>query len=670
MGLLDRLNEMADARAAGAPVVAPPAPPAPADPDAPPTAAQASLVARLFSRAGLPADYRARAGTKLGEAQRERGVSASRDLDRIKALPRRFWTQANPRYYSGPVARWFNTEGASCPGCSLCRWPDGSQRAVHLWEPQIAALHEMKTENGLLAPIGVGWGKTLILLLAHRAMEAKRTVLLVQPDLRDQLMKVDIPRYAVHYAIPPVAPGKDYAGEASGVWLVAYSDLSSAKNADILERIDPDLVVADEAHNLRHKSAARTKRFLRFMKAHPGCRFVALSGSMTTRSIKDYAHLAHLALRARSPLPLNWADLEEWAAALDPSDDPMPPGQLLTLEGAFGSYPDNYPPDPTTAARKMFRNRLVQTPGVVATWDGGATMGLVISERIPPPIPDLVEARLAHVRNTWTSPDGEEIYEQPTRVAAAARQLACGFWYRWDWGEGGKTPDDETWLEARRGWSKVVREILQYRSRPGLDSPMLVANAAERGELPADAMTAWETWEAVRHHWDPHPPTVDVWESYWLVDDALRWAAERMAAGEPGIIWYEHTALGEMIASVGKLALFGGGADSEAILATRAPVIVASIKAHGTGKNLQHYTHNLITSAPANGTKWEQLLGRTHRPGQLADTVHAEVYLHTPEALAAYHAAVTDATYVERTQGSRMKLLLAEKKGAAKIDHL
>jgi len=241
--------------------------------------AGAASLASLFGLAEEPAPHPA---SRLAEAQRQEGVQDSFELQRVLKIPRR------PSIID--TAEDLTAE---------FRRPGGS---MELWARQSAALGEMRRADGLFGPVGVGQGKTLISLLAANAMRSRSCVVLVPPALRAQLLGVDIPRLSKHWDIP-----------LARIRVVAYSQLSNAKSADILEELKPDLIVADEAHNLRHRSAARTKRFLRYMKEHPGCRFVGLSGTMTRRSLHDYQHLAELALRKNSPLPNNWAILDQWA---------------------------------------------------------------------------------------------------------------------------------------------------------------------------------------------------------------------------------------------------------------------------------------------------------------------------------------------------------------------
>lgn len=97
---------------------------------------------------------------------------------------------------------------------------------------------------------------------------------------------------------------------------------------------------------------------------------------------------------------------------------------------------------------------------------------------------------------------------------------------------------------------------------------------------------------------------------------------------------------------------------SAQILDARGPVI-ASWHAHGEGKNLQHWSKNLFVAPPSSGKTWEQVLGRTHRAGQQADEVVADVWLHAEELRASFIQARADARYIEATLGSRQKLCYA-----------
>jgi len=138
-----------------------------------------------------------------------------------------------------------------------------------------------------------------------------------------------------------------------------------------------------------------------------------------------------------------------------------------------------------------------------------------------------------------------------------------------------------------------------------------------------------------------------------VVDAAMEWANKT----KKGIIWYEHKAFHKKFIDLG-LPVYGPGQDAST--ATE-PVIVCSIRAQGTGKNLQYmYNHNLVLSMPPNGGTVEQLIGRTHRSGQTEDKVYIDWFAHTSEMTKAFTQALEDAKGTEEREGQPQRLLQAE----------
>ena len=538
-----------------------------------------------------------------------RGVQNSLELRRILDLPRRILDIENP-----PVDY---TERFAKSG-------ELSLRPI-----QNAGLHEANETDGLFAPIAVGGGKTLLALLLPAVMGAKNAVILTKPGLKKQMIRERETFYGKHFHLPPSH-------------IVAYTELSSAGKAEILTELKPDLIIADEAHCIGNRSSARTKRFLRYMKANPSTLFCALSGTMTSRSIKDYAHLIDLALGKNSPLPCRYGDLLEWAAALDTNiENRMPPGFLALLC------------ESGEEVRSGYRRRLIQSPGVVATSEGSIGTSLVVMRRIPD-VPYEIQEIIKGIRLTWSLEDEE--FTTALEMDRVLKQVSCGFYYQWDWPHG---IVDTEWLEARALYAKEVRQKLKY-SREGMDSPLLLHNAAERFHIIGlRGSNCWESehwpgWQRVKDRWKPTPPVKTIWVDDFLVQDALKWAIHTK---ERGIIWCQHKALSERIARTGGIPLYGAGTDAGT---ATAPVIVCTTATQGTGKNLQHYyEHNLFTSLPPNGKAVEQILGRTHRPGQLADEVTVEWCAHTEVLENAMPRVIEDARYMEATTGQKQKILYA-----------
>lgn len=526
---------------------------------------------------------------------------------------------------------------------------------------QAWALWEIRLAGGLLGDIGVGQGKTGLDFLAAMVVPGCRHAALLLPPERVEQLVADYEAWREHFRVPTLVVGDRHwfqPAPAPVLRVVPYSRLSRPEATTLLDELRLDTVIADEAQNLRGRAAARTKRFIRLYLARPDTRLCAWSGSITSRSLTEFAHLAALSLGEGSPLPLDPDEVERWAAAVDASEWPAPPGALTRLMASTGQ------PEPRGAVRVRF----TETLGVVSTADAvPCPASIVIRERRPPPAPAAVREAMLAVRRTWTRPDGEEMVEAP-EVARCLREISSGFYYRWLF------PDDPAadlvaeWFDARKGWHRELREKLSHGA-PHLDSPFLCAAAAERGRrgLPgSDGAPAWRarTWarwadvkDAVRHE------TEAVWIDEWLARDAAEWLARTAREGEPGVVWYSHDAFGAAVSRASGLPAHSGGGDEPVrrAAASGSPLVL-SIRAYGTGfDGLQHgYSRALVANPPSSGDAWEQLIGRLHRRGQLADEVAFETYRHTPEVASAVDRAIVLAKYVEGVTGKRQALLAAD----------
>lgn len=549
----------------------------------------------------------------------EDGPGPSADLDRICALPRR------PLEASEEKAREW-TERLRRPGGSMALRPI-----------QAAALEEAVIAGGLLGLIGVGFGKTLLSLLLPTVWESQNAVLLMPPKLKVKLFDLEYPELSKHWKLPNlVGHPLQYTDTKAVLHVVAYSELSSAKRADVLERLQPDAVVCDEGHSLRHSSAARTKRFRRYFRGRR-VRCAVLSGSLTSGSVNDFAHLSAIALGSNSPLPHDWNELQSWSYALDASDFPSPGGELRRLCA------------PGEDTRSGFRRRLVETPGVVATTTNDPGMSLVFDRRELNTPPIVLEA-LERLRNGWVRPDGVPLKEA-IEVYAASRQLACGFYYRTIFPRNEPAALRREWLDTRRAYFSEVRERLNY-SIKGQDSYLLLWNAAEAGKWRSEHFAAWK---AIKDAVEPDTETV--WLDKFLVNAAIAWALEK-----PGIVWVESEAVraAEEIGREAGIPVYAGGdADTKALHAENGKrSVVCAIKAFKEGENLQMFSRNLITTPPASGALLEQVIGRTHRPGQTADEVTVDFFLHTPELVKALKDAREKAAAISDLTMNAQKLVV------------
>lgn len=549
-----------------------------------------------------------------------RGVQLTRELTRILNLPRRNWTDAEANEFALELT-------------SVIKRPGGT---MTLRPIQAMALLDAGTLGGLAGPILVGGGKTLITGLCPYVMRSRRPMLITRANLRDKT-KREFRDLAQHWPIP------------NFIRIVSYEELGRANNATLLSDYQPDLIMGDEAHRLKNPKAAVTRRVARWMTEAPDTMFVALSGTLTRRSLTDYAHLIAWALKAQNaPVPMSFSEREDWGKAID--EHPNQTGAREVTPGALLSFctpEERLDPDQVSAARRGFRRRLTDTPGIVATSSEGIGASLSITALEIDVSPKIDEA-FQILRDTWTTPDEWPISD-PMSLWRHARELAMGFYYKWD------PRPPKSWIEPRKEWAAMCRYILANNKR-NLDSELQVLNAVDQGHYP-DAAPLLEAWRRVKASFVPN--TVPVWLDDSVIDAAARWA---MAA--PGIVWCEHVAFAERLAWKTNLSYYGtGGQDAQGRpIESHDPgsSLIASEASNAEGRNLQAWNRNLVTSCFTSGTRAEQLLGRTHRPGQMSDEVTAEILVTSIEHVLAFEQARRDSRYQQDILGQPQKLLFAD----------
>lgn len=552
---------------------------------------------------------------------------------------------------------------------------------------QARALSEFTAANGGIGAMGVGSGKTLVTFLQPVLLESKVAILFVPPHLYRKTVAAYMELRLSWTLLPlgdfrkPAISGLDL-GESAVFYIISLGQLSVGANSDLLDRIQADLVLVDEAHALRGEKSARSKRFKRFFDRHPETRAVFLSGTITNSKLQDYWHLCRWALGAGSPLPLSQHttaafdaafgiknDSEMYAEAAARDKEAPDLKYVQDIRDRYMRWAGKDATDPQNA----FALRLTSTPGFVATNsasdDGNALTIVEQSCAIPPAVAQAV----AELEDTWCTPGGEEIESQLV-FEMHARTLSCGFYNVWRWPN--NTPDKE-WLEARRNWHRAVRQFLK-KNIEKMDSPMLVERACHRrdermiafnAELDAEAvvpmMTVYEQWSRVKHR--PEPDVDSVWIEKFLIDDVAALAAR---TAPDVIIWYDNPAVGAALAQATGYPLFGPGdkASQDLIALARKvldrkckPVpIICSIRCQGTGKDLQGWSQAIVAQVSANGSESEQLLGRLHRKGQRADEVIFHFYLHSQWARDAVNKAKKECEYQQKTVLSPQKLCVAD----------
>lgn len=556
-------------------------------------------------------------------AKAANAVPASAEWHRIDRLPSRQWLSSEVDAIVSELSARLRQPGSTAT----------------LLPAQALSLVEAFTAGGLFAPLPVGSGKTLLSLLLPVFLTAKKPILIVPAALARKTL-LERSRYEQQWRLP------------GNLRILSYERLSRESAARELEDYAPDALIFDECHKLKNPRAAVTRRVSRYLSAHPGVKVAAMSGTITKRSIKDFAHVVAWCL-AHSPAPTTFTDLEAWSSALDvrvqePRTRPAYPGPILRWclpeDLADGDEHDH--------GRRGYRRRLVSTPGVVALSEQSVSCSLrVDAEWLDQPA--CAEA-FTRLRTSWELPDGYELIDGPS-VWRAARQIGLGFYYTlrvW--------PPTE-WREKRRAWARLVRTIIsEHGNRLHIDTEAQVASAIVTGHLPvsilADARAIRDEWKAIEPTFTPETITE------WLSPDALDWA-DRWLTSERGILWCESVAFGSALADRGWSYYGAEGLDARKRLIDHAPTgrgIVASYAANKAGRNLQHFSANALTQVPKSGMDLEQCLGRTHRQGQLSDEVTARALITCAEDFGAIEQARKDAAYQQAITGQTSKLLACD----------
>jgi len=517
---------------------------------------------------------------------------------------------------------------------------------------QALALDTLREQKGCVAGICVGGGKTLISALAPRVMglDPFKTVLLTRAKLIDPWIR-EFQIYRKHFNVN------------QNIHLISYTKLSHPDEGPVLlERLRPDLIIADEAHALASEDSSRRNRFSYYFERFPETMLLAMSGTQTKKSIKDFAHLLEIALGDRTPIPRSWSLRESLCACVDPQSggsyakkaDWRKITPLNIVYGDGRNLEDIFPvEDRRQAAREAFHNRLSTTPGVVQTSLDTVAASITIEPITDLKIPKEISEAIARAEQ-YVLPNEDEIETILAKVRAI-KQIAQGVYYFWDWpGE-----EDWEWVLARRKKSREIRRAIKEGPRK-IDSPTLVKRAIAAGGVfdhDEDLLEAWEKWQP--HRDKDAPPTRPHWISEYMIEDVIKRAKKR-GSRPPAIVWYQHRYVAEKLAERG-LDWYDPEEGRNPELADPADgPIVLSVDSHVEGLNLQHsWRRNLILCPPTDAGTWEQLMGRTHRSGQLADEVEFEVYAHVEAYRKALKKAQELAVFRKVIDGDQ-KLLIAD----------
>lgn len=561
-------------------------------------------------------------------------VTRTIEFSRIEALPRRTLDVRVAEEWADFLTPLL-LDPAAPPGARLRPW-------------QAMAIHECVEQRGLVAGLTVGQGKTLLAWLLCVVLDAKRPIYVCPAALVDKTW-ADFNSYLGVWRSPRVPPR-----------VITREELALEKNADLLERLRPDLVIPDEADMLSHAERGAPSRLDRYRVAHQdrdgpnGVVYATMTGTLTRQTIMGYWHLVCWGLLEDAPVPLGHSEARVWASALDESTRNP------------GSRPSPGPLGATlSAARRWYQRRLVETPGVVIVdEDSAGDVPLVIRQRLARECPIMNEA-YDHFLRDFVTPggidvaigfgqEGGRVESNPLSRWSLDGQIGTGVVGYYD-----PEPPDE-WRAARRNVAKFVRDTIalsQRRARRGKRGRAFDTEAQVLRANPcAPEVVEWLAWKPC---FDPRKATKHRWFADSTVLSALDWLAEDPS---PGIVWCGSVPFGKRLAERAGLPYYGrkGRTVDGQGLHTASPErsLVASWQANHRGFNLQSWGRALIVLPPQSAKLLEQIIGRMHRAGREGEVVF-DVLITSGGTLDAFEAALREARFARDTTTLTQKILRA-----------
>lgn len=532
-------------------------------------------------------------------------VESDSELERIVALPRRRWEDdpnleelvdlLSARYRRVPTAR--------------------------LFPMQAAALSELYTQRRVAVVASLGSGKTLCCALGPTVLGSTRPLFVTYSRL------IEKTKHEMRTLL-------DSWNSCRSFDFLSFESWSREKQADYLERTNPDIIVIDESHGLAEPRGARSKRLRRYLDANPSCACLLLTGTPGSDSVTQYAHLQELLHGAASPLPRPsdfWYSLNSWAEATDAHvrGQRRPSGALSVLAGGA---------DDLGAVRDGIGRRVEETAGnIYARGKEGLDCSVYVSELAHKADLSTIDIYCRSALDDEMLPDGRvfaEVYDSATIL----KQLGLGYCKALD------PIPPEPWREARGLWASFVREVVSQEALR-LDTGLQVAGAVRRGEI--DDGGLYQAWRDIEPTFTPTHTTV------WVTDAVVNVCADWLRS-EKGLLWCPYPTMGRRVAEAAGVPFFHSrGVDPVAGSIVTYPGGTGAVLSfsNAQGLNLQDRWHkNLFIAPPAGATILDQAIGRTVRRFQKEPTVEVSFLLTVAEHWGALNKART-AAEVDRAMG-------------------
>jgi len=553
-------------------------------------------------------------------------ADASPDLLRIRDLPRYEW-------WSDPALPELQARLTA-----LFRTPTGT---ATLRPAQAAVLSAAFKHEGVLAPLTVGSGKTLISFLLPHIMAFKgytRPLLIVPAGVSKQTEAdyegTSESKYRDNWRLPPLPR-------------TTYQTLSRKRGWEILQEFAPDHLILDECQMASDASGtvwSKLKHYIALQdKRVP---LLCLSASLGNRSPKSYWHFSTHALRENSPVPIDMWTMLSWHSAVA---DKVP--QRIDGEPLIKLWHEAEGETTLERAQYAYGQRFTSTPGIVASVGQRPSVGLEIEVVRHDPDPAVLECA-NHIISKREVP-GDPAYPLVEDIEITQRldQLELGFAFVW------YPPPPPEWRAARKMWATIIGDVLAQKI-PGLESPELIKDHL----LATGSPYARYYHEWMAQHELYKPPTVPIWVSRKPLEAAEAWLQGR----KHGIVWVPYPHIGLELAERTGLPYFRKGGvshDGKHHIERWDGPCFASMRSCSVGLNLQYKQHeNYHLGFDSVGERCEQLIGRTHREGQ-KKTVKCTIPIFTEARERAIRQAVIDAKGEERRSRVPKKLAYAEWRG-------
>ena len=609
-----------------------------------------------------------------------------------------------------------------------------------LLSKQAEALAAYELYTGPFLPIGVGGGKTGISLMipekAFRDKGMRKMLLIIPSNMAHQLINIDIPfwvkrtpiSYPIHLLIGRTMKKRQQIAKLGrpGLYIMGDGQLSSQDASELLEQISPELIVVDEAHIISSRTSARAKRVQRILDTCTP-EFVPMSGTITSKSLMDYLYLAKHSLRENCFLPRSSTMAMEWAELLDAEvtknvndTSHWRPGILKPLLDWAQNERGIKLSKGIAGFRDAYAERMATAPGVVTSGgelDLPGTMTFK-NERIPyaelDTIPgwDKVQELGQQVDELYITPNGDELDHAMLAWKWQYQIYGAGFYTELVWpssdflsqkyGFSHYESEDiivkaQTHLEAGNEYHKFLRNWLQEKGRPGLDTPLLVGRdmyVNQDTNVGPSLYAYWSDWKDTEFEQLKTISKSRDTDEYgrlrnavrlcdFKIQRAVKWAKSvqsnlkrgKKSLGRGGIIWFYHNEIGEWAyeelvkAGVDPLYCPAGKQHDASIIDTKNHdrIILASIGAHHKGKNLQYTHKQFLLQWPRASNIAEQLLGRQYRQGQKADDVETWTCNCTEWDDLIFAATLNDSLYIHQTTRTPQRMIIAKYQDVPRI---